>query len=131
MPRPPDLEMTEEAGRDLSSAPNICSSPPSWLDRQRAAPFLKERDVITVPQAPWRGGPGVAQSWVGTGANEEIAPNDLAHALGDDTLATLSQQTGIGREDLLAGLSQHLPDLINQLTPHGRLPSEEEASRML
>ena len=78
------------------------------------------------------GGHGrVAQSWVGTGANEEIAPNDLAHALGDDTLATLSQQTGIGREDLLAGLSQHLPDLINQLTPHGRLPSEEEASRMV
>ena len=78
------------------------------------------------------GGHGrVAQSWVGTGVNEEITPNDLAHTLGDDTLASLSQQTGIGREDLLAGLSQHLPDLINQLTPHGRLPSEEEASRMV
>ena len=73
----------------------------------------------------------VAQSWVGTGANEEIAPNDLASALGGDTLATLSQQTGIGHEDLLAGLSQHLPDLINQLTPHGRLPTEDEASRMV
>ena len=73
----------------------------------------------------------VAQSWVGTGANQEIAPNDLASALGGDTLATLSQQTGIGHEDLLAGLSQHLPDLINQLTPHGRLPTEEEASRMV
>ena len=73
----------------------------------------------------------VAQSWVGTGANEEIAPNDLASALGGDTLATLSHQTGIGHEDLLAGLSQHLPDLINQLTPHGRLPTEDEASRMV
>ena len=73
----------------------------------------------------------VAQSWVGTGANEEIAPNELASALGSNTLATLSQQTGIGHEDLLAGLSQHLPDLINQLTPHGRLPTEDEASRMV
>ena len=73
----------------------------------------------------------VAQSWVGTGANQEIAPNDLASALGGDTLATLSQQTGIGHEDLLAGLSQHLPDLINQLTPHGRLPTEDEAARMV
>ena len=73
----------------------------------------------------------VAQSWIGTGANQEIAPNDLASALGRDTLATLSQQTGIGHEDLLAGLSQHLPDLINHLTPHGRLPTEEEASRMV
>src|SRR2546429_4333133 len=26
-------------------APNICSSRPSWLDRQRATPFLKERDT--------------------------------------------------------------------------------------
>ena len=59
------------------------------------------------------------------------APNDLASALGGDTLATLSQQTGIGHEDLLAGLSQHLPDLINQLTPDGRLPTEEEALRMV
>jgi uncharacterized protein YidB (DUF937 family) len=73
----------------------------------------------------------VAQSWVGTGANQEIAPNDLASALGGDTLATLTQQTGINHEDLLAGLSQHLPDLINQLTPHGRLPTEDEASRMV
>ena len=41
------------------------------------------------------------------------------------------EQTGLGREDLLAGLSQHLPDLIDQLTPNGRLPSEEEAHRMV
>jgi len=39
------------------------------------------------------------------------------------------QQTGMKRADLLSGLSQHLPDLINQLTPNGRLPTDEEASR--
>ena len=73
----------------------------------------------------------VAQSWVDTGQNQEIAPHHLADALGSDTLDALSQQTGLGREDLLAGLSQHLPDLIDQLTPNGRLPSEEEAHRMV
>ena len=72
-----------------------------------------------------------AQSWVGTGPNQKIAPNELASALGNDTLDALSRQTGVGREDLLAGLSQHLPDLINQLTPNGRLPTEQEASRMI
>jgi uncharacterized protein YidB (DUF937 family) len=72
-----------------------------------------------------------AQSWVGTGQNEEIAPHDLADALGGDTIDALSQQTGLERDDLLAGLSQHLPDLIDQLTPQGRLPSEEEAHRMV
>jgi uncharacterized protein YidB (DUF937 family) len=73
----------------------------------------------------------VAQSWVGTEQNQEIAPHHLADALGTDTLDALSQQTGLGREDLLAGLSQHLPDLIDQLTPQGRLPTEAEASQMV
>ena len=73
----------------------------------------------------------VAQSWVGTGANEEIAPKDLANALSSDTLNTLSQHTGMSMNDLLAGLSQHLPDLIDQLTPNGRLPTEQEAARMV
>ena len=73
----------------------------------------------------------VAQSWVGSGENHEIAPHHLADALGSDTIDALSRQTGLDRDDLLAGLSQHLPDLIDQLTPHGRLPSEEEAHRMV
>src|SRR5262249_32558657 len=73
----------------------------------------------------------VAQSWVGTGPNEDIAPQDLAHALGPHKLNRLSKQAGRGREELLAGLSQNLPDLVDQLTPKGRLPTEEEAARMV
>jgi uncharacterized protein YidB (DUF937 family) len=73
----------------------------------------------------------VAQSWIGTGPNKEIAPDDLATALGSDTLDALNRQTGVGRKELVAGLSQHLPNLIDQLTPNGRLPTEEEASRMV
>jgi uncharacterized protein YidB (DUF937 family) len=73
----------------------------------------------------------VAQSWVGTRPNEEIAPKDLEKALGNDTLNALSRQTGLSMDDLLAGLSQHLPDLVDQLTPSGRLPTEEEAARMV
>jgi uncharacterized protein YidB (DUF937 family) len=72
-----------------------------------------------------------AQSWVGTGLNQTIAPNELADALGSDTLKALSKQTGLSMNDLLAGLTQHLPDLVDQLTPKGRLPTEEEAARMV
>jgi uncharacterized protein YidB (DUF937 family) len=35
------------------------------------------------------------------------------------------------RDELLEGLSQHLPEFVDQLTPEGRLPTEEEASRMV
>jgi len=73
----------------------------------------------------------VAQSWIGDGPNQEIAPEDLANALGSDTLHTLSKQSGLSVDDLLAGLSQHLPDLVDQLTPKGRLPSDVEAARLV
>ena len=79
-----------------------------------------------------QGGLGqAAQSWIGTGPNQKIASNDLERALGTDTLDALSKQIGVGRDDLVAGLSQHLPELINRLTPNGRLPTADEASRMV
>ncbi len=72
---------------------------------------------------------GTAQSWIGRGENEQIAPDDLANALGADTISTLTQQTGLPRDELLQGLSQHLPEFVDQLTPEGRLPSDDEAQR--
>jgi len=72
-----------------------------------------------------------AQSWIDRGPNEEIAPADLKKALGNDALDALAKQTGLSRDELLEGLSQNLPDLIDKLTPNGRLPTAEEASRMV
>ena len=77
-----------------------------------------------------RSGKGsAAQSWVGRGENEQIAPDDLANALGADTISALTQQTGLPRDELLQGLSQNLPDFVDQLTPEGRLPTEDEVQR--
>ena len=73
----------------------------------------------------------VAQSWIGRGPNQEISPGDLADALGADRISTLSRFSGMSRDDLLNGLSQQLPDVVDQLTPDGRVPTEEEASRIL
>ena len=70
-----------------------------------------------------------AQSWVGGGENEPVAPDDLRNALGGDAIEHISRETGMPQEELLQGLSQNLPDLVDQLTPDGRLPTEEEASR--
>ena len=70
-----------------------------------------------------------ARSWVSNGPNQSISPRDLASAIGADDIDAVSQQTGVPRDDMLAMLSQHLPDLVNQLTPNGRLPTDHEASR--
>jgi uncharacterized protein YidB (DUF937 family) len=69
-----------------------------------------------------------ANSWVSPGPNKHISPGDLGRALGADQINTLASQTGLSRDELLEGLSQHLPDVINQLTPHGRLPNPNEVS---
>jgi uncharacterized protein YidB (DUF937 family) len=72
-----------------------------------------------------------ANSWVAPGPNKPISQGDLASALGADQINHLVSQSGLPRDELLAGLSQHLPELINQLTPDGRLPSESELSSRL
>lgn len=73
----------------------------------------------------------VADSWVSKGPNKDIAPNDLANSIGVDDIDTIAKQTGLSRDDLIAGLRQQLPQLVDQLTPDGRLPTEQEASRWL
>src|SRR5947209_20009526 len=69
-----------------------------------------------------------ANSWVGTGANQPISPGDLGRALGAEQIDALSSQTGLSRDELLDGLSQHLPEVVDRLTPHGRLPGPNEVS---
>jgi uncharacterized protein YidB (DUF937 family) len=69
-----------------------------------------------------------ANSWVGPGPNKQISPGDLASALGADQIDTLASQSGLSRDELLTGLSRHLPEVIDDLTPEGRLPTETELS---
>ena len=67
--------------------------------------------------------------WVGPGPNKEVAPNQLEQAMGPDVLATLSQQTGLSREEILARLSRELPQAVDKYTPEGRLPTQQDLSR--
>src|SRR5262249_29415861 len=65
-------------------------------------------------------------SWIGTGAHEPVSPSDLSNALGGSgALDSLAQTTGMSHEDVAASLSEGLPELIDRLTPNGRLPAGE------
>ena len=70
-----------------------------------------------------RGGLGdVMNSWIGTGQNQPISPDQLGGVLGDDLLGELTQRTGMGQGDLLGQLSQMLPQMVDRATPEGRIP---------
>ena len=70
------------------------------------------------------------QSWVAPGANKSIAPQEIEQALGEERIQWLVEQTGMPREKLLDGLSGELPQAIDKLTPDGRLPTDDELSRL-
>ncbi len=77
-----------------------------------------------------RGGQGpAARSWVSPGANQPISPDQMNAVLDDGTVEQLSAATGVGRDELLAGLARVLPGVVDQLTPDGRLPTPEEWRR--
>jgi uncharacterized protein YidB (DUF937 family) len=71
---------------------------------------------------------GVAQSWVGNGPNQPVAPDDVEKAVGSDTLDTLARETGMNRDQLLSRLSAELPQVVDRLTPRGRVPTAQEAA---
>lgn len=72
-----------------------------------------------------------AKSWVQDGDNEEIDAASLEQTLGADTIDALTRQTGLSRQELLERLSKTLPEAVNKLTPNGRIPTEQEASRLV
>jgi uncharacterized protein YidB (DUF937 family) len=71
------------------------------------------------------------KSWIGTGANKPIAPNQLQQALGPDTVASLERETGMQRDDLLTQLSRFPKDsdLLAGPMEAGKQPHGEQAMR--
>jgi uncharacterized protein YidB (DUF937 family) len=64
------------------------------------------------------------QSWIGTGNNQPVSPDQLHSALGEEQVQSMASHSGMSTRDLLLQLSQHLPAIIDSLTPHGQLPPQ-------
>ena len=69
------------------------------------------------------------ESWLRTGPNKPVTPSLLEQAVGPEVLETLSQQTGLSRDELLARLSRELPDAVDKYTPQGRIPIDADIAR--
>ncbi len=64
---------------------------------------------------------GEVASWLGTGANRAISPDQLQSALGDDQTQQMAQSAGLPVDQLLAMLARHLPGTVDQASPNGAL----------
>jgi uncharacterized protein YidB (DUF937 family) len=70
-----------------------------------------------------------ADSWVETGANKPINDREVESALGPDLIDSLVRRTGLSRADLLSRLAAMLPDVVDKMTPEGRLPVTSSQER--
>jgi uncharacterized protein YidB (DUF937 family) len=73
----------------------------------------------------------VVQSWISTGANLPIKPEQLQQALGAEHLTQLAQTAGLNKDQLLQQLSKALPGVIDGVTPGGKMPSADMLGSLL
>jgi uncharacterized protein YidB (DUF937 family) len=71
------------------------------------------------------------RSWVEAGQNESISATQVRDALGDDTVNEVATRAGVSREEAADGLAGLLPQLVDRLTPEGRVPDENQLQGML
>ena len=62
------------------------------------------------------------KSWVGTGPNQPISPDEVHKTLGPELLQQLSAKSGLSVPELAQKLSLVLPQAVDQLTPNGAIP---------
>jgi len=68
-------------------------------------------------------------SWVGTGQNKSISPDQLQKILGSDVLSGIASKLGLNANDLSSQLSNLLPGVVDKLTPEGKVPEGDIMSQ--
>lgn len=69
------------------------------------------------------------ESWVSNGQNKSISPGEMEQGLGPEMVNWLTKETGMAKDELLAGLSRFLPEAVDKLTPKGSVPTPQEAQQ--
>ncbi|PYY13463.1 MAG: hypothetical protein DMG61_13265 [Acidobacteria bacterium] len=75
-----------------------------------------------INNAESRGFGHVVQSWVGTGSNQPIAPEQVQGLVGQDRLNQFANRAGIPASIASAAMARILPVLVDKVTPQGKLP---------
>jgi uncharacterized protein YidB (DUF937 family) len=70
----------------------------------------------------------IAGSWVGNGPNQSVTPEQLQSVFGEDQVQKMARQADMPPHHFLAALSQHLPRVVDGMTPNGQLPEEGTVS---
>ena len=111
---------TGQQGGDVAAGPGV--DPAALVGLQGAIQQEGGIDGLMAKMRAGGLGPQV-DSWVSSGENQPVAPEQVQQALGPDTIQRLSAGSGLNVSQLLPLLAMFLPQLINMLTPNGHVPS--------
>jgi uncharacterized protein YidB (DUF937 family) len=64
----------------------------------------------------------LAQSWVGTGPNQPVNPDQIQQVLGSEKIQELAAKAGVDTNQIASALAEYLPQIINHVTPNGQVP---------
>jgi uncharacterized protein YidB (DUF937 family) len=93
---------------------------------QHAMQMFGNRDAIgsLLGNAQSQGLGHIVQSWISSGANQPIEPDQVSGIVGQDRLEQLASRVGLPTGVASTVLSRVLPSVIDRLTPNGKLPEE-------
>jgi uncharacterized protein YidB (DUF937 family) len=92
---------------------------------QKVGPLLEQVGGIDglVQKFESAGLGNVAKSWVSTGTNQSVSPDQVKEALGPQQVEQIATQAGVSTDEAAAGLSKVLPTAVDNVTPSGQVPS--------
>jgi uncharacterized protein YidB (DUF937 family) len=65
-----------------------------------------------------------AASWVGKGNNLPISAEQISSVLGSGAIADMAAKFGISPETLSAQIAEHLPTVVDKMTPDGEVTAD-------
>lgn len=65
------------------------------------------------------------QSWIGTGSNLPLSAQHVLEVLGEARVGEIARQLGIDPQQAASQLAQHLPQIVDHLSPNGQLPAND------
>lgn len=72
----------------------------------------------------------IAESWIGSGANHPVTPDQLQQVLGHDRVQDMATQANMAPNDMLSQLSHLLPPAVDKLTPEGASPFDGAGQKL-
>jgi len=100
---------------------------------QKVGPILQQAGGINglVQKFESAGLGDVAKSWIGTGSNQPVSPEQVTQALGPQQVAQIANEAGVSTDEAAAGLSKVLPTAVDNVTPQGQVPSADAVGAQL